>query len=319
MTDIALTGTGTGTRPPRVRLHRPLTVVAGLMAACALVSIGGLLLDPHRIVGAPAWAKPLKFSLSILLYAITWAWLIAHLPRWQRIARGAGTVMAVALVIEQTAIVWAVTQGTTSHFNVSDSLHTAIWAAMAIAITVLYLCTFITSIAVFFLPLPTPSLTLAVRAGAIIALAGIGVAFLMTSPTAGQLSDFKGIAGAHTVGAADGGPGLPILGWSTVAGDYRVPHFFGMHALQVLPLFAIALTWIGARVPALAPDSIRHRVVLIAAVGFAAALVLLTLEAAAGRPVTHPSPVCAIVGVALVGAVAAAIVLAVFRRGAARS
>lgn len=289
-----------------VAWHPPLMALAGVMAVCAVACLVGLLVDPRTILGAPAWAKPLKFSLSIGLYAATWAWLIAHLPRRRALARRLGTVVAAALLVEQALIVWAVATGTTSHFNVSDGLHVVVWGTMAVAITVMYLCTFATSLMLLALRLPTPALTVAVRAGALIALGGIGVAFLMTGPTGAQIASPTGIVGAHAVGVVDGGPGLAVLGWSTVGGDYRVAHFVGMHALQALPVAALLLAALGRRVPALRSPVVQLRLVLVAAVTYAAATVLLTVQASAGQSVVHPAGVVAAAAVTLAGAAAVA-------------
>ncbi|MBF4617321.1 hypothetical protein ITJ44_04435 [Clavibacter sp. VKM Ac-2873] len=289
--------------------HRPLMTVAALMAVVAAACLVGGLVDHRIVTGAPVWDKPAKFSLSILVYAVSWAWLIAHLPRFRRAAHLLGTVVAVALVVEQAVIVGAAAAGTTSHFNVATPLATTLWAVMAASVSVLYLCAFGTSLAVLRLRLPDPALTLGIRAGALIALVGIGLAYLMTSPTAAQLADFHGIAGAHTVGGADGGPGLPVLGWSTTAGDLRIPHFVGMHALQLLPIVALLLGAAARRIPALAPDRVRVRLTAIAATAYLCVIAIVTVQALGGEPITAPSPAIATATVAvaiaaLVGAVA---------------
>lgn len=66
-----------------------------------------------------------------------------------------------------------------------------------------------------------------IRLGVIGAFAGMLVAFQMTQPTTDQLAALQAgkpvtQAGAHSVGVEDGGPSLPLLGWSTEEADWRL-------------------------------------------------------------------------------------------------
>ena len=299
----------------------PLVWVAAAVLLLAVPTAALAVLDPVQVTGANGWVKPLKFELSIALYAVTLAWLVTRLRRGRRLAGALGTVAGALLVVEMAIVLGAAALGTTSHFNTSTPTHAAAWAVMGASIAAVWLITAVVGVLLWRSPSGDAAFDLAVRAGVVVALAGMAVAFLMTSPTAQQLTDDRGIIGAHTVGAADGGPGLPLLGWSTAAGDLRVPHFVGMHALQALPLLVLALSLVARRWPAAAAvltPRVRWQLVALASAGWASALGLLTWQALVGQSVVAPAGAVLVVSSAvaagLVGAVA--VVVARARRAA---
>jgi hypothetical protein len=109
----------------------------------------------------------------------------------------------------------------------------------------------------------------------------MGLAYLMTWPTANQLANYQGIAGAHSVGVSDGGPGLPFLGWSTVAGDLRVGHFFGLHSIQVgAILLAVTL---------LLPIAFRVPLVIVGNLTWLGFVGLVTWQSLRAEPFSSPS------------------------------
>ncbi|KQQ19917.1 hypothetical protein ASF48_13520 [Rathayibacter sp. Leaf299] len=281
------------------RPHRPLLALAIAMAVGAAFCVVALLVDPRELAGQPVWAKPLKFCLSIAVYALTLAWLIGLLPRRRRLGRILGTVAAAGLVIEMVVIGGAAAVGAASHFDVSTPLHSVMWTTMAVSIVVVWLATLVLALLLARAPLGDAALTVAVRAGLVIGLVGMALAFLMTGPTADQISDYQGVVGAHAVGVPDGGTGLPLLGWSTTGGDLRIPHFVGMHALQGLPLLAIGLRLLGRRVPLLAYSAVRARLLVLASVGWAGVVAITCWQALRGQSIVAPDALTAAVGLGL--------------------
>ena len=301
-----------------VRAHRPLFALAVAMAATAVVAIVGLVVDDRMITGLPLWDKPLKFAISVGIYSLTFGWLIGQLRRGRRVAWWAGTVAAVFLGVEMVVIIGQALRYTTSHFNVSTPFDAAIWSVMASSIAVVWVATLVIAVLLFASPGPDPARNLAIRAGAVISLIGMALGFLMTIPSAAQITADDGIVGAHTVGLADGGPGLPLLGWSTVGGDLRIPHFVGMHALQLLPLLLIVLEVLSRRFGTLRDDAVRARLMGLAAIGYAALVAVVTWQALRGQSIVHPDglTLLALGAVVLLVTIPAA---AVLRRGSTRA
>jgi hypothetical protein len=262
-----------------------------MLVACAATLLG-LWLDPRTITNAPAWLKPAKFAISIAIYALTLAWIFSFLPEWRRTRRWAGQVSIAMFALEFAIIAAQAWRGTTSHFNVATPVDTALFAVMGAGILVQTFAAIAVAAALWRQVFEDRALGAALRLGMTLSIAGAAAAGFMTSPTSAQLDALRGgkqlaVVGGHTVGAADGGPGLPGTGWSREHGDLRVAHFFGLHAMQALPLAALLL-----RRRRIAAEP-RLRVVRIAAASYAALFALLLSQALRGQPVLQPDVVTA--------------------------
>ncbi|WP_223190735.1 hypothetical protein [Nonomuraea terrae] len=267
--------------------HRPLMLFTAAMTALSVVFLALVLLDPRTLDGFPIWVKPLKFAVSFALYSFTWAWLLSLRHRAGRVSWWMGTVLVGAGVIEVALIAFQAARGRHSHFNESTPLDGAIWIAMGVTIGLLMIANLVAAILVITERQTDLVNTWTVRLGVVISTLGVSSGGLMVTGVPGQ-TWAENFAGAHTVGVADGGPGLPLVGWSTEAGDLRIAHFVGMHALQLLPLFAMLLAALSARWAVLRAEEVRARLVLVAGLAYGGLFLLVLWQALRGQPLIRP-------------------------------
>jgi hypothetical protein len=269
-----------------------LTILGMAMLVTLGGSLIGLVIDRRTITNAPAWLKPAKFAISLTLYAFTLVWLLQFVRSFPLIVSIVSFAMMFILIIETGIVVLQVVRGTTSHFNVGTPFDARLFSIMGMGIALLWLVTLLTVGLVLLQPMNNPAFAWSLRLGILLTLVGMSLGFLMTaqqSPTQKKrkaMGNSSLMTGAHSVGVDDGGPGLPVVGWSIAGGDLRIAHFFGLHALQVLPLAG----WL---IMLVAPSmglgmSSQIALVWVAALAYGSWLALLTWQALRGQPITRP-------------------------------
>lgn len=181
----------------------------------------GLAVDPRIVGGDPAWLKPAKFAASIGLFTGALAWLTPHFAVSRKFLRLISWGIAITAVIEIAAIAGQAARGTRSHFNYSTGFDTAVYQTMGlviVAMTLLIAWLFVRAARNGFDVHPAFALGITLGGGLFVVGAFEGGAMIALN--------------TNTVGS---GYALPMVGW-TLVGDFRVAHFVGLHALQVLPL-----------------------------------------------------------------------------------
>ena len=214
-----------------LRARDPLLFWTGALMALALLVVTLLSISDQRLIlGINPWIKPMKFLVSITMLLWTTAWFMPEtepdlvkraLVRW---------TVAVAMLIEIALIIMQAARGTTSHFNTNTAFDLAVFNVMGITITV---STIAMMLFLWILRRDTPTN----RAGYLWGVR-LGVALFVLASWQG----FTMVANnGHAIPGPDGGRGLPFINWSIEMGDLRSVHFFGMHALQALPLLGFLL------------------------------------------------------------------------------
>lgn len=240
-----------------------------LMLAVPVFAAAGLM-DTHTALSLSPWIKPIKFAISFATFVWTTSLFLTTLriPAWQR--RLARQVMAASVVAEMlclTAQAWRnVPLGRGDFTDYLIAQGTTAMVSINTLITVWLLCAFCGKRE--RIKIADYAQIVAIRLSIAIFLVGNAVGGYMLA------------RGSHTVGAADGGPGLPFINWSTVGGDLRIAHFIAIHAIQIVPLFAWILWQMTPR------PAVQQRQVAVYAI---ATLVLLAvggtfLQAAMAQP-----------------------------------
>jgi hypothetical protein len=238
-----------------------------LLLVATLVSIS----DTRQILGLNPWIKPMKFMTSITIFLWSVAWFMPQTePRSGARAIVRWTIAA-AMTVEIVAIVLQSARGTTSHFNHATVFDDAIFSIMGLGVV------FNTTAMALFLWIVRRD-TPPARAGYIWGIR-LGVAMFLVASLQGTV-----IVGndAHSIPGPDGGPGLPFVNWSTTQGDLRIAHFFGMHALQALPLLGFLLDRTGVRGGN--PSGLPRNLVIATGILWLAITGGLLLMALQGRP-----------------------------------
>ncbi|GGT11435.1 hypothetical protein ACFFV7_36000 [Nonomuraea spiralis] len=275
--------------------HRPLLFCATLMLGLMLVAGVGLVVDGRTLLDESVWVKPLKFGFAFALYAGTLAWLLTKLRKGKRLGWWVGTVFALAAITEVGAITVQAARGTFSHFNAgqTDPVTLALVPILTYGVMIVLVTQVLIATVVLIQRTGGATLNRAIRAGLALATFGTLVPLYwmvaeihprtVIDANGNQIPMYQG----HGIGDPDG-HGMLLTGWSVTGGDFRVPHFFALHGIQVLLLLAAVLAALTAKHAWLRAEKVRARLVGSAALGYTGLVAVVTWQAWRGQSLIRP-------------------------------
>ena len=212
--------------------NHPLYLFSCLCFIGAMVCLVMIFASNTVVLGINAWYKPMKFFLSTFIFSCTIGWFMYYLKQPLHTLFYSWTLI-ITLSFELIYITLRASQGQLSHFNISTSFNALMFNLMGLAIVIITLWTAFVAFLFWkrsFPQLP-PAYVWGIRFGLVL--------FVVFAFSGGMMAARL----SHNVGAAmDTVKVLPVVNWSRESGDLRIAHFFGMHALQLLPLLGFYVT-----------------------------------------------------------------------------
>ncbi|MBK8670757.1 MAG: hypothetical protein IPN89_15410 [Saprospiraceae bacterium] len=203
---------------------------AGFLILAVLLCLYAFI-NPHQVLGINSMIKPIKFCISTWAYAWTMAYLLFYVNNQKKV-KWYSILASFVMIFENGVIIVQAFRGKISHFNQSELVGGILYALMGVLIVWLTTATLV--IAVRFILQKTYTISspfaLSIKIGLIM--------FVIFSFLGGYMSAIN----THNIGGEIGQAGLPFLNWSTLFGDVRVAHFFGIHSLQIIPLFGYIIS-----------------------------------------------------------------------------
>lgn len=272
------------------------------MAGLVFLGLIAMVVDDRVLLGESVWLKPVKFGVAMLLYSLTLAWLLSLSHRGRRVTWWLGVVFAVTSVVDVGFVVVQAARGTFSHFNTeTDPVNEIGQLIFASGVPGLFFANLLIAVIVSIRPGADRPTVWAIRGGLAMAVASMALGYLMgftgtqlTRTADGRLVE---LAAGHTVvdaatreavGAPDAVAGMPITHWSTLGGDLRIPHFVGLHGIQVVLAAVVILAWCARRYPRLRPARTRSRLVGVVILGWGGLQAITFWQAMRGQPLVHP-------------------------------
>ena len=232
-------------RLPRATLSAS-PALAWTAIALLVLSLPALMLpifDDRLFQGVSVWLKPWKFLVSIGTYLLTLAVVFAWLPQASRPSLAKRYVVWASIVsglFEVGYIGWQAAWGQASHFNFSSPSTILMYSLMGVGAVTLTSTALVQGVMV--LRSPGFALPPALRHGI---GWGLMLTFVLGTAFGGYLSASP--SGHWVGGKPTDAAGLAVVHWARDGGDLRVAHFFGIHAVHFIGLFAWGLVVLARR------------------------------------------------------------------------